>query len=122
MRSRCVLVCVLISVAVALSGLATTAAAVLAPQPAEAKVEKSLEGGGGGGSAAGAGQRFGNLLSGWGVPAVMALSGCLLIGALAARNIGTSVGIVAITLLALIFFLAPSSVESFAKAVAGTVF
>ena len=89
---------------------------------AEAAVTKSLSGGGGTGSAAGAGNRFGNLLSGWGVPAITALAGCLLIGALATRNIGASVGIVAITLLSLIFLLAPQSVESFAKGIANVVF
>ena len=36
------------------------------------------------------------------------LAGCLLIGALASRNIGASVGIVSITLLGLIFLLAPT--------------
>jgi hypothetical protein len=122
MRSRFVLVGVLVSLAVALSGVTVVAGAVLVPQAADAKVEKSLEGGGGGGSTSGAGQRLGEMLSGWGVPAVMALAGCLMIGALASRNIGASVGIVLITLLALIFFLAPSSIETFAKGVANTVF
>jgi hypothetical protein len=112
----------LVSLVLAASGAVTVAQAVFAPTAAEAKVEKSLASGGGGGSSQGAGQRFGDMLSGWGVPAVMALAGCLLIGALAGRNIGASVGIVLITLLALIFFLAPSSVETFAKGVANTVF
>jgi hypothetical protein len=94
----------------------------LASGSAEAAVTKSLGGQGGAGSAAGAGNRFGNLLSGWGVPAITALAGCLLIGALATRNIGASVGIVAITLLSLIFLLAPQSVESFAKGIANVVF
>jgi hypothetical protein len=94
----------------------------LAVSPAAAAVQKSLESGEGGGSTAGAGTRFGNLLSGWGVPAITALAGCLLIGALATRNIGASVGIVAITLLSLIFLLAPQSVETFAKGVADVVF
>jgi hypothetical protein len=94
----------------------------LAASPAGAAVQKSLEAGGGGGSTAGAGDRFGNLLSGWGVPAITALAGCLLIGALATRNIGASVGIIAITLLSLIFLLAPQSVETFAKGIANVVF
>jgi hypothetical protein len=38
------------------------------------------------------------------------------------RNVGTSVGIVVITLLGLIFLLAPQTVESFAKGIASTVF
>jgi hypothetical protein len=94
----------------------------LAATPAQGAVQKSLETGGGGGDTAGAGDRFGNLLSGWGVPAITALAGCLLIGALATRNIGASVGIVAITLLSLIFLLAPQSVETFAKGIANVVF
>jgi hypothetical protein len=94
----------------------------LAAAPADAAVQKSLAAGGGGGSTAGAGDRFGELLSGWGVPAITALAGCLLIGALATRNIGSAVGIIAITLLALIFLLAPQSVESFAKGIANVVF
>jgi hypothetical protein len=94
----------------------------LAVAPAQGAVQKSLEGGGGGGDAAGAGDRFGSLLSGWGVPAITALAGCLLIGALATRNIGASVGIVVITLLSLIFLLSPQSVETFAKGIANVVF
>jgi hypothetical protein len=101
---------------------ATTAVGPLALAPAQAAVQKSLEGGGGGAATAGAGDRFGSLLSGWGVPAITALAGCLLIGALATRNIGASVGIIAITLLSLIFLLAPQSVESFAKGIANVVF
>lgn len=122
MRLKCVWVGALVSLVLALSGLATVAQAVFAPAAADAKVEKSLGGGGGGGSSTGAGERFGELLSGWGIPVVMALAGCLLIGALAGRNIGASVGIVLITILALIFFLAPNSIETFAKGVANTVF
>jgi hypothetical protein len=101
---------------------ATTAVGPLTAAPAHAAVQKSLEGGEGGGATAGAGDRFGSLLSGWGVPAITALAGCLLIGALATRNIGASVGIVAITLLSLIFLLAPQSVETFAKGIANVVF
>jgi hypothetical protein len=95
---------------------------VLSAPGAKAAVTKSLSGEAGAGSAAGAGDRFGNLLSGWGVPAITALAGCLLIGALATRNIGASVGIIAITLLSLIFLLSPQSVESFAKGIANVVF
>lgn len=121
MRNRtAILLCALLL----LTGIsATTAIGPLAAAPAGAAVQKSLEAGGGsGGSTAGAGDRFGNLLSGWGVPAITALAGCLLIGALATRNLGASVGIVAITLLALIFLLAPESVETFAKGIANVVF
>lgn len=104
-------------------GLSATVEAGPLATPAGAVVQKSLQtGGGGGGSTAGAGDRFGSLLSGWGVPAITALAGCLLIGALATRNIGSAVGIIAITLLALIFLLAPQSVETFAKGIANVVF
>ncbi len=90
---------------------------------AEAAVTKSLAGGAGGGSnVSGAGNRLSTLLSGWAVPVLTVLAGCLLVGALVSRNIGTSVGIVVITLLGLIFLLAPQVVESFAKGIASTVF
>ncbi len=112
----------LAALALLLGASAASAAGPIAAAPAAAAVQKSLEGGGGGGSTAGAGERFGDLLSGWGVPAITALAGCLLIGALATRNIGSAVGIIAITLLALIFLLAPQSVETFAKGIAGVVF
>ncbi|HEY4779587.1 MAG TPA: hypothetical protein VIH47_08355 [Solirubrobacterales bacterium] len=98
-------------------------AALGAPASAQAAVSKSLAGeGGGAGNVSSAGSRLGNLLSGWAVPVITVLAGCLLVGALASRNIGTSVGIVVITLLGLIFLLAPQSVESFAKGIANTVF
>jgi hypothetical protein len=94
----------------------------IATTAAHAAVTKSLGSEGAGGSAAGAGTRFGGLLSGWAVPAITALAGCLLVGALLTRNIGASVGIVAISLLSLIFLLAPQAVESFAKGIANVVF
>jgi len=108
-----------------ISALAPSAApsAVGALSSADAAVSKSLAGGGGGGgNVSSAGTRLGDLLSGWAVPVITVLAGCLLIGALASRNIGTSVGIVLITLLGLIFLLSPQSVESFAKGIANTVF
>lgn len=89
---------------------------------AAAAVTKSLAGGGGSGNVSSAGTRLGSLLSGWAVPVITVLAGCLLVGALASRNIGASVGIVVITLLGLIFLLAPQSVEAFAKGIANTVF
>jgi hypothetical protein len=120
MRNRTAILLTALILALGLS--ATASIGPLAAAPAGAAVQKSLEAAEGGGSTAGAGTRFGNLLSGWGVPAITALAGCLLIGALATRNIGASVGIVAITLLSLIFLLAPESVETFAKGVANVVF
>jgi len=89
---------------------------------AEAAVSKSLSGGSGGGNVSGAGNRLGKLLSGWAVPVLTVLAGCLLIGALAARNIGAGVGIVVITLIGLIFLLSPQSIEGLAKGIANTVF
>jgi hypothetical protein len=98
-------------------------AALGAPTSAQAAVTKSLDSGsGGGGNVGNAGNRLGDLLSGWAVPVITVLAGCLLVGALASRNIGTSVGIVVITLLGLIFLLSPQSVESFAKGIANVVF
>lgn len=115
------------SAAVLLTGVGFTAPlhalSIAGTANAEAAVSKSLSGGGGGGgNVQGAGDRLGKLLSGWAVPVLTVLAGCLLVGALASRNIGTSVGIVVITLLGLIFLLAPQSVETFAKGIASTVF
>ncbi|HVC07380.1 MAG TPA: hypothetical protein VND98_07350 [Solirubrobacterales bacterium] len=93
-----------------------------APSSGEAAVSKSLSAaGGGGGNVAGAGNRLSSLLTGWAVPVLIVLGGCLLIGALLSRNIGASVGIVVVTLIGLIFLLAPSSIESLAKQIASTV-
>jgi hypothetical protein len=109
--------------ALAPSDIPPSAAALGAPPSASAAVTKSLSAaGGGGGSVAGAGNRLGSLLTGWAVPVLIVLGGCLMIGALLSRNIGASVGIVIITLLGLIFLLAPQTVESFAKGIASTVF
>jgi len=85
-----------------------------------APASKSL--GGGGGDIAGAGDRFGGLLSGWGVPILISVAGFLLIGSLFSRNAGASVGIVLITVVGLIFLLSPGSIETAAKGIAGTVF
>lgn len=89
---------------------------------AQAAVSKSLSGGGGGGNVSGAGDRLGELLSGWAVPVLTVLAGCLLVGALASRNMGAGVGIVVVTLIGLIFLLSPQSIEGLAKGIAGFVF
>jgi hypothetical protein len=99
------------SAALGLGGLAT----------AEAAVSKSL-GQGGGGEVSGVGERLGGLLSKVGAPIVIAVAGFFLLGALAARNVGASVGVVLITLVALIFLVSPQSIESLAKGIAETVF
>jgi hypothetical protein len=88
---------------------------------AEAAVSKSL-GQGGGGEISGAGDRLGGLLSKIGAPVVVAVAGFFLLGALAARNVGASVGVILITLVALIFLVSPESIESLAKGIAETVF
>lgn len=87
-----------------------------------AQVSKSQAGGGGGGNVSGAGQRLGDLLSGWAVPVLTVLAGCLLVGTLASRNVGASLGIVVITLVGLIFLLTPDSISTLAKGIASFVF
>jgi hypothetical protein len=89
---------------------------------AQAAVTKSLGQGGGGGDVSGAGDRLGGLLSKIGAPIVIAVAGFFLLGSLASRNLGASVGVVLITLIALIFLVSPQSIESLAKGIAETVF
>jgi hypothetical protein len=90
---------------------------------AQAAVTKSLTSqGGGGGNLGGAGDRLGQLVSGWAVPVLIVIGGCLLLGALVSRNVGTCVSVVIVTLVGLIFFLSPSSIEGAAKQIAGIVF
>jgi hypothetical protein len=123
------------AIIVASAALALAGGAAMPPLPqgpvpsplgavaAEAAVTKSLSAaGGGGGNIGGAGNRFGDLLSGWGVPVLISLAGFLLVGTLTARNIGASVGVVVITLVGLIFLLSPSSIETAAKGIANIVF
>lgn len=87
-----------------------------------AAVAKTSATGSGEGGVNGAGSRLGDLLSRNGVPVLIAFAGVLLIGALASRNIGASMGIVLITLVGLMFLLAPDSIAAFAKGVANVVF
>jgi hypothetical protein len=121
-------------IAVTLGSVVLLLAAFAAAQPAgptalgpgglataEAAVSKSL-GQGGGGEVSGAGDRLGGLLSDWGPPVLIALAGFFLIGALASRNIGSAVGVILCTLVALIFFVSPQSIESLAKGIAETAF
>jgi hypothetical protein len=89
---------------------------------AQAAVTKSLGQGGGGADVSGAGERLGGLLSKVGAPIVIAVAGFFLLGSLASRNIGASVGVVLITLVALIFLVSPQSIEVLAKGIAETVF
>lgn len=102
---------------------ADVAGSLAGPSTAAAAVQKSLSGkGGGGGSVGGSGGRLADLLSGIAVPVVIAFAGILLIGTLASRNIGASLGIVVVTLIGLIFLLSPSSIEGLAKGIANVVF
>lgn len=95
----------------------------LGPGVAEAAASKSLAGdGGGGGNINGAGSRLSDLLSGWAVPVLIVLAGCLLLGSLTSKNVGATLGIVVITLVGLIFLLSPQSIESLAKNIANVVF
>ena len=98
-----------------------TGSSALGLASAEAAVSKSL-GEGGGGDVSGAGDRLGALLSKVGAPIVIAVAGFFLLGALASRNVGASVGVILITLVALIFLVSPESIESLAKGIAETVF
>jgi hypothetical protein len=91
-------------------------------ESAGAAVTKSLSADGGGANVSGAGDRFGQLLSGWAVPVLTVLAGCLLVGTLLSRNMGAAFGIILITLVGLIFLLSPQSIESLAKGIANTVF
>lgn len=118
-------------IALTLGAVVLLTAAFAAAEPAapgalasaEAAVSKSLGSGSGGGEAvSGAGDRLGGLLSKVGAPVVIAVAGFFLLGSLAARNVGASVGVVLITLVALIFLVSPQSVESLAKGIADTVF
>lgn len=127
MRRKIAITIVSAALALATIGAVPPSAPPLSAPPlvlepaAAAPVTKSLDSGGGG-NVGGAGDRLGDLLSGWGVPVLIALAGILLVGTLTARNIGASVGIVLITLIGLIFLLAPQSIETAAKGIAGTVF
>jgi hypothetical protein len=89
---------------------------------AEAAVSKSASGGGSGGGANAAGQRFGTWLSDNAVPVLIAIAGCALVSVLFSRNIGAGVGIVLVTVMSLMFLLAPQSIASFAKGVANIIF
>lgn len=103
------------------AGAFSLALAPGAIESAQAAVSKSLRQGGGGDVSA-AGDRLGGLLSKWGPPVLIAIAGYFLIGALLSRNVGAGVGVVLVTLVALIFFVSPESIESLSKNIAQTVF
>jgi hypothetical protein len=87
------------------------------------EVAKSTAGGSGeNGDANAAGKRFGTWLSNNATPVLIAFAGCALVSVLFSRNIGAGVGIVLITLMSLMFLMAPGSIAAFAKGVAGIIF
>ncbi len=88
-----------------------------------AEVDKSTGGGSGeSGSAHATGKRFGQWLSNNAAPVLIAFAGCALVSVLFSRNIGAGVGIVLITLMALMFLMAPESITAFAQGVANIIF
>ncbi len=88
-----------------------------------AEVAKSTAGGSGeNGDANAAGKRFGTWLSNNATPVLIAFAGCALVSVLFSRNIGAGVGIVLITLMSLMFLMAPGSIAGFAKGVAAIIF
>jgi len=88
-----------------------------------AAVTKSSAGGSGGnGGANAAGERFGTWLSDNATPVLIAFAGCALVSVLFSRNLGAGVGIVLITLMSLMFLMAPDSIAAFAKGVAAIIF
>jgi hypothetical protein len=128
MKGKIVITATVGAIALVMCGAAVgTPSGSLAPPigtvaTAEAAVAKSSAGGGGGGNANAAGQRFGNWLSDNAVPVLIAFAGCALVSVLFSRNLGAGVGIVLITLMSLMFLMAPDSIASFAKGVADIIF
>jgi hypothetical protein len=89
---------------------------------AEAAPSKSASGGSGGGGANAAGQRFGDWLSSNATPVLIAFAGCALVSVLFSRNLGAGIGIVLVTLMSLMFLVAPDAIQAFAKGVANIIF
>lgn len=95
----------------------------LAPETAAAQVSKSRgTDGGGAGNVGKAGDRLGDLLSGWAVPVMFALAGLFMLGALARREIGAAVAIVLIVMLAGFFLLTPELVAQGIEGISEVVF
>lgn len=128
MKGRTVVVATVSAVVLMMSGTSSSASSNSAVPSfgtvatAEAAVSKSASGGSGGGGANAAGQRFGAWLSDNAVPVLIAFAGCALVSVLFSRNLGAGVGIVLVTLMSLMFLLAPQSIAAFAKGVANIVF
>lgn len=83
---------------------------------------KTSAGGSGNGNVNAAGERFGEWLRSNATPVLIAFSGCSLVSVLFSRNIGAGVGIVMITLVSLMFLMAPDSIAAFAKGIANIIF
>jgi len=127
MRGRKVVVAAVSAMVLAMFGTASFGSSSSTIPPfgvatAEAAVSKSAAGGSGGGGANAAGQRFGTWLSDNAVPVLIAFAGCALVSVLFSRNLGAGVGIVLVTLMSLMFLLAPQSIAAFAKGVANIIF
>jgi hypothetical protein len=122
MRGRTVVVATVSAMVLMMFGTASSAPSFGTVATAEAAVSKSASGGSGGGGANAAGQRFGTWLSDNAVPVLIAFAGCALVSVLFSRNLGAGVGIVLITLMSLMFLLAPQSIAAFAKGVANIIF
>lgn len=117
----------LLSMSAACPGSQTRIPVAKGPSPAAAQVQASGGGGsggggGGGGNVRGAGQRLGQLLTGWVVPVMFGLAGVFILGSLARREVGGAVAVVVICILAGIFLLTPNVVESLIKGIANYVF
>jgi hypothetical protein len=117
----------LTATALALTGLAAApalpgASPLFALPGAQAATKTLGASGGGGGNLGGAGQRFLGLASEIAIPAIIAVGGWMLLGALVSRNVAACLGIVFVTFVGLIFFIAPGAIEGAAKQIANVVF
>jgi hypothetical protein len=109
--------------AIAPSAASPTLSPVESIEQAVAQASKSRgEASGGGGDAAKVGDRAADLGSGWAIPLTIFLAGVLLTVALVSRNIGGAVGVVLVSVIALIFFGDPDSISDFAESVGSAIF
>ena len=130
MRGRIVVTAVVAAFALVMCGatLSTSSGSVVPSfgtvdiADAAAVTKSSAGGSGGNGGANAAGERFGSWLSDNATPVLIAFAGCALVSVLFSRNLGAGVGIVLITLMSLMFLMAPDSIAAFAKGVAAIIF
>jgi hypothetical protein len=114
------------------AGIAGVALAVAAAAPAVdagapvgvpvASIEQAAAQKGGDGSASRVGERTANLLESILVPVMIVLIGAFALVALAKREVGMAVSVIAIGLLAGLFLLAPEQVESTFKSIYSSIF